>query len=261
MGPDTPPSVIAGYLQSDVPRKAFFKTLIDAREELLQLMLGQFAVIYMNEDERAEYLHSLDRWSSKFDQLVAVISNGPEGLTPSKRRTVALLQLHKRGVTINLANFTGNRGATARDVMMWDNSINEYNKMLHDAAIALGLDDDGWSLSSKGDNPQFHLEFGIMSAILFVAARCRDPMVRRKALCLILAAPMQEGIWSSRLAARVIRRLIDIEESGRIVHSCKDVPPEVRLQQAKVIIDGGEKRAKVQFTFPYGVVEEWIEWQ
>ena len=261
VAPDTPPSVIAGYLQSDVPRKAVFTTLMDARDELLQLILGQFAVIYMNEEERAEYLRTLDRWSDKFDRLRSVMSNGPEGLTPSNRRTVALLRLHKRGVTINLANVTGSRGAAARDVMMWDDSVDEYDEMLRDAAVALGLDDDGRPSRPEGDARQFHLEFGVMTAILFVAARCRDPLVRRKALCLILAAPAQEGIWSNMLVARVARRLIDMEESGRVVRSCSDVPPEVRLQQTKVVIGRGDKRAKIQLTFPYGVVEEWIEWQ
>ena len=238
-----------------------FKSLVDAREELLQLLLGQYTVFNMNENQRAESLGNLDRWSHKLDHLLAGISISPGVLTPSERRTVALLRLHRRDTMISLLNFTSGESGLVRDTMAWDDFTDEFNKMLHDAAVALGLDRDSQPQCPDGDAPQFHLEFGVMTAILSVAGRCRDPLVRRKALCLILAAPAQEGIWSSKLVAMVARRVIDMEESGRVVYSGRDVPREARLNQLIVVLGYGEKRAKIQFTFPYGLVEEWIEWQ
>ena len=70
-----------------------------------------------------------------------------------------------------------------RDVMKWDDFTDEYNIMLHDAAVALGIDNDSTTLGPERDAPQFHLEFVVMTATLPVAGRCWDPLVRQKAQC------------------------------------------------------------------------------
>lgn len=218
----------------------------------------------MDEDRRIQYQRSLDHWSRRFDQLMASKAK----VSPSERRTIALLRLHKRSISINLINVAKGIGAAARDVMMWDNFIDEYKAMLHDAAIALGLDKDedegSWPLDASAvvtAAPQFHLEFGIITAILTVIVKCRDPLIRRQAVSLMLAVPSQEGIWSSTLLARVTKRLIALEEGGREVHSCHDIPQHARIRELVAAVGPGQTSAKIQFVFVYGTVEELISWE
>ena len=262
VAPDTPAAVVAGYLKSDIPRKASFETLSDAREELPSLVLAQYAVVYMDDVEREQCRRSLEHWSERFDRLVA--SKPIDQLTRSEKRTTALLRLHRTSVTINLRNVTAGNGADARDVMIWDDFCDEYNTMVHDAAIALGLDEqDDLCLAEPAPapaQPHFHLEFGILTAILTVIVKCRDPLIRRKALSLMLAAPSQEGIWSSVMLARVAQRLIALEEGGRDVRSSSDIPKCFRVTELLATVKPGDAHATIQFVFAHGTVEELIPW-
>ena len=68
--------------------------------------------------------------------------------------------------------------------------------------------------------------------------KCRHPVVRRKAISLLYAAPRQEGVWDSILTARVAERLIGIEEAGLgTVTTCEDVPDWARISDVSVEFD------------------------
>ncbi|KAF4460915.1 Transcriptional regulatory moc3 [Fusarium albosuccineum] len=58
----------------------------------------------------------------------------------------------------------------------------------------------------------FSADMGFILPLYYTGLKCRVPETRRAALALLLSAPHQEGVWNGRLAARVIRRVIEIEE-------------------------------------------------
>jgi hypothetical protein len=62
--------------------------------------------------------------------------------------------------------------------------------------------------------PTFSLSLGLISPLYMIVSRCRDPTTRRRALHLLYACNRKEGIWDSRLAARVGQRIIEVEEAG-----------------------------------------------
>jgi hypothetical protein len=64
--------------------------------------------------------------------------------------------------------------------------------------------------------PTFSLSLGLISPLYIIVSRCRDPTIRRRALHLLYTCNRKEGIWDSKLAARVGQRIIEVEEAGAI---------------------------------------------
>ncbi|KAF2215666.1 hypothetical protein CERZMDRAFT_94068 [Cercospora zeae-maydis SCOH1-5] len=67
---------------------------------------------------------------------------------------------------------------------------------------------------AKKQRSTFTFEVGTIPALAFVAAKCRVPSMRRKALFLLSQAPLKENMWGSQPVAEVTLRLIMIEEEG-----------------------------------------------
>jgi cholestenol Delta-isomerase len=55
---------------------------------------------------------------------------------------------------------------------------------------------------------------GIIMSLWLTAHRCRQPLLRRRALGLLRTSRRQEGMWMSTSAAAVAQKIIEIEESG-----------------------------------------------
>ncbi|KAI1743287.1 hypothetical protein F4680DRAFT_409694 [Xylaria scruposa] len=62
--------------------------------------------------------------------------------------------------------------------------------------------------------PTFTPEVGIVPVLYIIGAKCRHPVVRREALSILRRQPIREAVWNSITAARVVERIIEIEESG-----------------------------------------------
>lgn len=95
-------------------------------------------------------------------------------------------------------------------------------------------------------------------ALSFVAARCRHPILRRKALQLLRRVPQQDGLWSSVAAPFLIEQIIAVEEGDEhfsiypASSSLPNLPPEERRIHHVAIVKGGtfegRRRLKVQLT-------------
>jgi len=84
----------------------------------------------------------------------------------------------------------------------------------------------------------FSLDMNIVAFLYAVSHKCRDPLVRRKAVARLKSHPRKEGIWDSVLTARVAERLISIEEEGLgEVTCCQDVPDWARISAVDVQFD------------------------
>jgi hypothetical protein len=74
-----------------------------------------------------------------------------------------------------------------------------------------------------------------------VAARCRNPNVRRRALELLVTGSRRDGLWDSRLTGLIASQTLAIEESA------SDVPDaDKRVMEVKINLVG-DKAAKLQF--------------
>ncbi|KEF56831.1 uncharacterized protein A1O9_07021 [Exophiala aquamarina CBS 119918] len=61
--------------------------------------------------------------------------------------------------------------------------------------------------------PSFSANPGVVPSLYMTAARCQDPVIRREALQLLKACDRREGLWDSNIAAGIISRIIEIEDS------------------------------------------------
>ena len=65
---------------------------------------------------------------------------------------------------------------------------------------------------NNGTPPIFQFEIGVIPPLYMAARKCRDPMLRRRAIDLLRQAPKQEGLWESGQMAAVAERIVEIEE-------------------------------------------------
>ncbi|WDK22699.1 hypothetical protein CGRA01v4_13989 [Colletotrichum graminicola] len=82
------------------------------------------------------------------------------------------------------------------------------------AWILLSVSGPGREMDYDGFLPQFQHCVGILPVLFIIGAKCRHPAVRREALGILRQQPMREAVWDSLVAAKVVERIIEIEEGG-----------------------------------------------
>jgi hypothetical protein len=60
----------------------------------------------------------------------------------------------------------------------------------------------------------FALDLGIVPPLFVVATKCRDRMLRREAIALLMSSPRREGMWDSLLCGKVGEWIMEVEETG-----------------------------------------------
>jgi hypothetical protein len=236
------------------PNGIAFKSFTEAKESLLDLYLQQFDIITMNATEHAAYTEKVQKWHQDFKKLIAS-KECLSALSAADKKTIALLDLHRQDIALNLTVVTPGIGQYGRNRMKWDAHVDEFSSMVDNAAIALGSDDH----SCPDKQPQFHLHFGVTSILESLIRRCREPRVRRRALALMAARPVQEGIMNSDLSVRTLRRLVALEEGTMIVRTCKDIPEQARLVHVDSRFSSCGTQFMMRFDFRHGSVEETFE--
>jgi hypothetical protein len=200
----------------------------------------------------------ITRWGELFDTLLLQLSNGEKLLSDAENRSIALLQLHRKYLEINVAKYAYGRG----DPCFWDKFTLEFDEIVNYAATAAGLDQDytqrNWCTDSSS-KAYFHIDLGFTSVLISVIARCRDPFIRRRAIAVMLADRVQEGAFNGSQSARVGARIMELEEarSGKEVKCSNDIPRDARVRTIRVHLQGGEKeKARLVYGFYKGYFEE-----
>ncbi|RGP79045.1 sarcosine oxidase [Fusarium longipes] len=236
-----------------------FTSLADAREALLEIIVEQASPGLKNKSARDIIAHSakVTRWGELFDALLVQLNDSEKLLSDAERRSIALLQLHRKYLEINVAKYAYGRG----DPCFWDKFIPEFDEIVRYAATAAGLEQDytrrNWCTDSS-QKAYFHIDLGFTSVLISVIARCRDPFVRRRAIAVMLADRVQEGAFSGSESARVGARVMELEEarSGKEVKCSSDIPQEARVRTIRVHLAGEEERIRLVYGFSKGCVQE-----
>ena len=133
------------------------------------------------------------------------------------------------------------------DITAWDWFTRDFEHIVELATLILKCTNGDKLTKNRG--PDFTLDMSIVAPLFVVASKCRHPIIRRKAVALLYAAPRQEGIWDSVLAAHVAERLIGIEEAGLgNVDRCEDVPDWARISEVDVRFDLQERLGTVKYS-------------
>jgi hypothetical protein len=123
--------------------------------------------------------------------------------------------------------------------------MDEFERIV---ALAETLSKIPSSSPQTGIKPAYSFDMGVLPPLYYTAVRCRDPIIRRKALALLSASPRREGIWDSLILAAIVRWVIGEEESDLDEVSCaEDVPLSVRIYMVERSLLIAERRCLVKF--------------
>ncbi|KAH9984773.1 hypothetical protein F4779DRAFT_632528 [Xylariaceae sp. FL0662B] len=70
----------------------------------------------------------------------------------------------------------------------------------------------GGQYTARHIKPSFSADLGIVPPLFVVATKCRDPLIRRRAIQLLRTSSRREGMWDSELTARIGMWITAIEE-------------------------------------------------
>ena len=170
-------------------------------------------------------------WSVAFQ---AFLQKKSKFLDQQGLRAARSLELSHHFFAISL-EIGGSVGVRAME-MAWDKFTARFKHIVHLASWIVNSSMDEHIGEKHG--PGFCLDTNIVAPLYAVAHRCRDPIIRRKAVSILYAAPRQEGVWDSILTAHVAEKVISIEESGLGPVICaEDIPYSSRINGVQVKFD------------------------
>ncbi|EXJ90390.1 hypothetical protein A1O1_03491 [Capronia coronata CBS 617.96] len=115
-----------------------------------------------------------------------------------------------------------------------------------------------YSIGSTTGQPIFRFEIGLIPPLYFCAIKCRDPMLRRRALAMMMQAPEKESLWSSVATETMIENVIAMEEGKPYDASQSDLtgplplpPEENRIHNVAVVgkdVLGGTQRFALELS-------------
>jgi hypothetical protein len=120
------------------------------------------------------------------------------------------------------------------------------------------------------------LETGIIQPLCWTVMKCRDGLLRRRALAQLQICP-QEGIWIAEIQARVAERVVEIEELVNIqtpmssqvreVKLCSDIPEFLRIHGVDLTFHKPERRIRMTYERrlngsdgEWDSATEWLSW-
>ncbi|CAG7925130.1 unnamed protein product [Penicillium olsonii] len=94
----------------------------------------------------------------------------------------------------------------------------------------------------------FSFDLGITPPMFLVASRCRQPLIRRKAVALMLQSPIYHGAWQDRYSGLCAQRIIEIEEEKiDVVMDSITVPEERRIRKVSADLQDEQSHIIMQF--------------
>lgn len=104
--------------------------------------------------------------------------------------------------------------------------------------------------------PTFTPDIGIVPVLYMIGVKCRHPTVRREVLNILRRQPIREAVWDSISAARVVERVIEIEEGaseeGELTQSMGQIAVTQRIKAlswVQVVSGQSAVRMDISYTF------------
>ncbi|KAJ5442138.1 hypothetical protein N7445_005145 [Penicillium cf. griseofulvum] len=189
-------------------------------------------------------LRQLETWSRLFGNILQQRSSYE---TDSETyRLISLLRLQHTIAWILLSNYGPSRE------MDYDNFLPQFQQCVALAGdVAAAHEQYSGSLA-----PTFTPEIGIVPVLYIIGVKCRHPIVRREVLSMLRRQPIREAVWDSISAARVVERVIEVEESGygegRMIHSMEQIAVWQRIEALSwVHVVNGKSVARMDITYNF----------
>ncbi|KAL6835622.1 hypothetical protein J3E69DRAFT_458 [Trichoderma sp. SZMC 28015] len=146
-------------------------------------------------------LKELETWSNLFENM---LQQGNSYETDSEDYPLISLLRLQHIITWTLISSYG----SGREM--------EYDSFLPQFQQCVALADDlvaAHGRYSGSLRPTFTPEIGVLPVLYIIGVKCRHPVVRREVLSILRRQPIQEAVWDSISLARIVERVIEIEES------------------------------------------------
>jgi hypothetical protein len=238
------------YLYNLVRRHAHFTFVVRKKQAMARKENPSFS--YINDEsviqERVKSYQEKERWMQAFEPLYA------KHRTPEQRErrtreflAVSVMRIHFLIVMCTLLHLF------ETSEMHFDKSFEAFKELVDLCEDVIGPE--------NGDGERvFVFEMQTLMALDNIAKKCRDPVVRRRAVALLKRRPMREGVKDSVLSAKVGEWVIGVEEEGMVDGF---IGEEWRTRGVSVRIEDGGRKARVGCWVGRGFGnrrEEVIEW-
>lgn len=191
--------------------------------------------------QQMKHLCELSNWYSQFTQYC---STSMLSGSPKHSSMTALLEVNY------IVTKTWLSTALSVSQMAFEKYHDDFSRAIDLAASMLE------SALPRKNAPAFVFESGFMPPLFFIANKCRDPALRRRAVALLELTGRREAAWDRAEVLAVARRVIELEEAERddeVVHS-QDSPRNVvqrkRFEDVQIgqkLLSGGKVYAKITY--------------
>lgn len=109
---------------------------------------------------------------------------------------------------------------------------------------------------SGSSRSTFTPEIGFIPVLYIIGAKCRHPSVRREALSILRRQQIREATWDSISTARVVERVIEIEEGAageeQMVQCMEQIPVWQRIEALSYThIPRGQSAARLDISYTF----------
>ncbi|BCS18841.1 Zn(II)2Cys6 transcription factor domain-containing protein [Aspergillus puulaauensis] len=162
-------------------------------------------------------LAQLETWLSLFESL---LRSAPDCETETETNPlVSLLRLQHTMACILLCGYGSGRE------MDYDNFLPQFRQCVV-LADEVTMVHQRYSSSTSTFTP----EIGFIPVLYIIGAKCRHPIVRREVLRILRRRLIREAAWDSFSTARVVERVIEIEEGGQTIQCMRQIPIWRRIE-------------------------------
>ncbi|QKX61008.1 uncharacterized protein TRUGW13939_08154 [Talaromyces rugulosus] len=184
-----------------------------------------------------KYSSILARWSSAYDVYLDIRG---DNLTNAKRKGTATLRILKElGATAMMVTRT-----VIYDERKWDVFCPIFHNVVSLADDIVELD-----LKSAAEMPLYCVDMALVRPLFEVTCRCRDPIIRRRAILILRKCGRTEGEWNAVATSKVAQRVLNIEEAGlQNIKRCEDVPGWARISNISAAFDPINQRVTLTYS-------------
>jgi len=241
-------------LVSKIEPVAFFLNLDDAQTYVQALYMNTLAFFQSREFHPPVTQEEMDAVNARREQLCSALRSSCEALavleardaTSSDDKPVTILHLYHTVLSMRLG--ISAFGEEKREAL-FDEAEHYLMQML--AYCRQILRDDG-SPETRA-RPVYSSGLGVVMPLHTIAARCRNPAVRKEALDLLLRVDRREWIWDSTLTRRIVSTTIEFEQRATLLEGDlaalqirENVPDDSRIREVKLRFQG-ERSASLEF--------------
>lgn len=199
---------------------------------------------------RNEAIYTFEAWLTSIESFLqdpspnlnpaAPTTNTSLILPPHEAKTLLGLRMQVKVALIILKTSIASPTETAFDVFLPD--FVEIVTRIEDLADSLSLPE---AAPLDNESTAFTMELGIIHPLFIVATKCRDQVVRRRAIK-ALKRGGREGVWEGPVVAVVAEWVMGIEEAGLKGFEGEVVPEWTRIHDIRKDVDYEGRRVLVE---------------